>query len=254
MLTRFRRKAPVALAALLVSLAPTSLPAQAGLPEAGTLIQRYVDAIGGRDAVLRPRMSRTTGTFEMPGAGLRGDMEMLMAPPNRMMSTVTIPGMGTMRSGYDGDVAWAVDPMMGARLMSGGELESTREQANTLASIRDAGLFTTRETVERTEIGGQPCYKVRLVWKSGRESFDCYSTETGLLIASIGKQESPMGSIEVTTRYADYREFGGVRMPTRMTMEMMGQQQIMTISNVEYDTVDAAAFELPAEIRALRGG
>jgi hypothetical protein len=201
--------------------------------------------------VLRHETSRTVAQVEMPGAGLRAELEILSARPNRMRMVSTIPGLGMMHSGFDGEVGWSIDPMLGTRLLEGAELQSTMDEANILASVRDASLFAVRETVERAEYRGQPCYRVRLVWQSGRESFDCYSTETGLLVATVSRQESPMGSVEATSHFSDYREFGGVLMPTRIVVEVMGQQQIMTISEVEFDAVDAAEFELPAEIRAL---
>jgi hypothetical protein len=113
----------------------------AALPSASQVIARYVEAIGGRDAVMRHPTSRSVGTFEMPAAGLRGEMEILTAQPNRMVSVVNIPGLGTMRSGFDGTVGWSVDPIMGARLFSGAELESIRDQSTSLAALRDASLF-----------------------------------------------------------------------------------------------------------------
>lgn len=69
------------------------------------------------------------------------------------------------------------------------------EGANLLGALRDASLFTVRETVERTELNGAACYKVRLVWNSGRETHDCYGVDTGLMVAQVASQESPMGAI-----------------------------------------------------------
>src|SRR3546814_385959 len=100
-------------------------------------------------------------------------------------------------------------------------------------------------------MNGQECYKVRVVWKSGRESFDCYAVDNGLMVGMQLRSESPMGVIDVIVLLSDYEEFGAVRMPTRMTQQMMGQEQVMTISSVEFNTVDRGVFELPAEIRAL---
>ena len=233
--------------------APAQAPAPAAdaLPPAEQLIDRYVEAIGGREAVLGPTSSRATGTFEMPAAGLTGELVVLSGEPNQMVVTTTIPGMGEIRQGYTGEVGWAVDPNMGPRVLSGAELDALRDQATELAQVRDPSLIRSAETIELTEVGGESCYAVKLVWSSGRETTDCYSPETGLLVATTATQESPMGAIEVTSRMEDYREFGGVMMPTRMTQELMGQQMIMTIQDVEYNTVDPEAFELPAEIEPL---
>jgi hypothetical protein len=246
------RRIRAALAAALALAAAAPAAAQE-LPPAQQLVARYLDAIGGRDAVLAQRTSRTRGTFAMPAAGLSGELEVVMAPPGRMATTVEIPGVGTIRSGYDGTVGWSVDPMMGARLMSGGELEALREQANPLMAVRDASLFRSMETVRRHEMGGQPCWEVRSVTTGGREILDCYHVETGLLVAQTSTTESPMGSMQSTNHFSEYKEFGGVLVPTKMTQEAMGMQQVITITSVELDGVGPDDFVLPAEIHALMG-
>lgn len=231
-----------------------ALPAAAQeMPAADELIGRYVEAAGGREAILEARSSRTTGTFDLAAAGLAGTVEVVTSP-GRSATTVDIPGLGVIRSGYDGTHGWSLDPMTGARLMSGAELEAVREQANPLAAVRDPSVYPTRETVERTEMGGEPCWKVRLVSVSGRESFDCYHVDSGLIVGAVATQESPMGSNQVTTLLSGYRDFGGMRMPTRMVQDLGAMQQVIEIQNVEFGGVDDAELVPPAEIQALIGG
>jgi hypothetical protein len=234
------------------SVAATSpAAAQEALPPAEQVIERYVDALGGRDAVLRHQSVRITGTFSMPAAGIQGDMVMKSAAPDLSIVQIEIPGLGTILSGYDGAHAWSVDPNLGPRLLQGKELAAAREGAQYLAAVRDPSLFKVRETVELTEMNGQPCYKVRLVWNSDRETFDCYSVETGLLIAGIARQESPMGAIDVVTLLEDYREVNGTLSAMRMRQQMLGQEQVMTLDTVEHDVVDPSAFAPPETIRTL---
>lgn len=232
-------------------LAAAPAAAQDALPPADEIIDRHVAAVGGRDAVLAHTSSRVTGTFAMPSVGIEGTLVVNAAAPNLNMTRVEIPGLGTILSGFDGEVGWSVDPNLGPRLLEGMELAATREGSSQLAAVRDPSLFDVRETVERTEINDEPCFKVRLVWKSGRETFDCYSIETGLLIGGTSRQESPMGAIETVTLLEDYREFDGVRSATRIRQQMLGQEQIMTLDSVEYDVVDPADFIPPEPIRAL---
>ncbi len=242
------------LAGGLLLSAPAVVSAQQGdasLPAASELVARYVAALGGRDAMLRHTSIRSTGQFELPAAGLRGQLELVQAQPNRMMMRLTIPGMGVINSGFDGTHGWSVDPMQGARLLQGRELAAMRDQADFSAALRDAHHFQSMEAVERTELGGEPCYQVKLVWTSGRESYDCYHTETGLLVGTVATQESPMGSVEVVNLLSDYRDFGGLQVATRMRQQMMGMEQILTIDAVAFDAVDAAAMEPPAEVRSL---
>jgi len=93
---------------------------------------------------------------------------------------------------------------------------------------------------------------VKVTYTSGREVMDCYGTETGLLVGSVAKQESPMGVVEVTTLVGDYRDFGGLKSATTMRQQMMGQEQVMTLTNIEYDRPeDAAAFDAPPAIQTM---
>jgi hypothetical protein len=164
---------------------------------------------------------------------------------------ITIAGIGEMQQGFDGTVGWENNPMQGPRLLSGRELDTIREEAEFGASSRRGPNVVSSETVEQTEMNGEACYKVKIVWRSGRETYDCYSVASGLLVATLARRESPMGTLEVTSHLGDYRDFGGLKVATRMTQQMMGQQQAFTISKVEYDVVDPSTFELPPAIRAL---
>lgn len=235
-----------------LALAPAALAAQEELPPAAEVIDRYVEAIGGREAVMAAGGSHSTGTFSMPAAGLEATMDVYTATdPNRMVSVIEIPGMGTIRQGYTGTYGWSVDPNLGPRLLEGKELASIQEGASNQASVRDASLFDERTTVERTEMNGEACYKVRLVWKSGRETFDCYSVESGLLVASEANEETPMGTIPVITLISDYQQFGDILSPTRIRQQMMGQEQVITMDTVEYGEVDPERFAPPAVIQTL---
>lgn len=240
------------LAALCLFGAP-GLDAQDTLPNGRELVDRYVELIGGRDAVMSRPIIRSTGSFQMPAMGITGELVTYQAQPGRNVVQVNIPGLGEIRSGFDGTVGWSMDPIQGPRVMTGAELDHTREEANFASTIRDPSLVTEAETVERTEMNGKACWRVRLTWRSGRETFDCYAEDAGLLVASVSTQDSPMGSIQITTLLDDYEEFGGFRIPTRMTQHMMGQEQVMVIEEVDFPSLDESVFALPPEIQALVG-
>ena len=246
------RRALLLVAALVAAPAATTAQADADLPPAEEIIERYVEAIGGRDAVLSQPGSHTTGTFSMPMAGIEAEMEVWASnDPTRMLTVVEIPGMGTVMEGYTGEYGWALDPNMGPRILDGLELAAMREGASELGAVRDESMFTDRTTLERAEIDGEPCFRVRLAWKSGRETVDCYSVESGLLLASETTQETPMGDIPVVSMLKDYQSFGGLLSPTRIVQRMMGQEQIITLNEVEYIEIDPEVFTPPAAIQTL---
>lgn len=244
------RRMGAAVALMMSAVAVAPLTAQ-DLPAARSLVDRHIEAVGGRDAVLQSGAYRATGSFQMPAAGLNGQMVIVSETPNRMATRVTIDGLGEIVSGTDGKVAWSMDPMSGPRLLEGAELRAMLDGANMLAAVRDPSLVESMQTVERTEMRGQACLKVKVVWKSGRESSDCYSVDSGLLIATSATQESPMGSMEVVTHLSDYKQMGGVLMPSKMTQSVMGMEQVMTIDSVERGEAGRWPIEPPAAIRTM---
>jgi hypothetical protein len=241
----------VVIALTILAAAPVVAQAPANLPPAKDLIAKFVAATNAGPVMAKHQSVRTKGRFEMAAAGVSGDLEISQARPNKTMMRINIGGMGQIEQGFDGTTAWSINPMQGPRIVTGRELDAIREESSFGASSRQGPNVASAETMEKTEMNGEPCYKVKVTWKSGRETFDCYSVASGLLIASVGKQESPMGTVEVTNLISDYKDFGGQKIATRLTQQVMGNEQVLIINTVDYDAADAASFEMPAAIKAL---
>jgi hypothetical protein len=250
-MTRLCARLPALLAALTLPAVAIPASAQQLLPPATEIIARYQKEIGGKANFDSKTAMHATGEFAVPSANVTGSFEMFSARPNKALMRVTMGGFGEIRTGYDGAVAWSINPMEGPRLMQDAEKVQTAEKADFEAVLRDISRFKSVETVERTTVAGRDCYKVRVVWQSDRETFDCYSPETGLLVASLGQQQSNMGVIDAVTLYDDYREFDGVRVATRVAVQAMGMEQVFTMREVRFNNLPESTFELPAEIRAL---
>ncbi|MEP6507015.1 MAG: hypothetical protein ABJC63_02230 [Gemmatimonadales bacterium] len=235
--------------AVLLPLVAAAQVASAQLPAAPTLVAKYVAAINGM-AMMNAKSITTKGGMSMPSAGINGTVEMTQTGANQMAMVTNIPGMGEVQAGYDGTIAWAADPMQGARLLSGKEMDQMKDESDRRTLVRDPQLFSAITTVADTTMNGERCYEVKLSWKSGRETFDCFSATSGLLIASRTVQVTSMGSVPVVSYYTDYKKFGDITVATKTTMEMMGQQQILTISSVELGAA-AKVIVPPPAVQAL---
>lgn len=228
----------------------SSAPAQA-LPDAKDLIARYAQETGG-EAWKSHKSARMKSTVELAAMGLRIDVETSTIFEGRLLlAKMSIPGMGEMVSGFDGTTAWMKEPTTGARLLSGPEAEQVSEEADPEASSRMTKNIVSSETVEKTSMNGTDCYKVKHTWKSGRVTHDCFGVSDGLLVATTMKQVSPMGELEVTQFYSEYKDMGGIKRATVTTGQMMGQQIKNTLTSFEWDTVTPADVEPPADIKAL---
>jgi hypothetical protein len=231
---------------------PKAAPAGEGaLPSARSILDRHVEAIGGRQAVLSHKSIYMKGTLSMPAAGVGGTVEVFSALPNRLLMKVVIDGVGEIAEGFDGTHAWSISPMTGPMLQEGKQLEQKRVDAEFHGELNPDDRYVSMTTEERTEFDGRPCYRLRLVRKIGGEDFEFYDVATGLKAGSITTRETPMGAITATAVETDYRKFGNLLHPATMKQQFGPIEQVMTIATVEYDTVQPAVFELPQAIKAL---
>ncbi len=269
MVLPLRAQTPAPAPAAQTPAAKPAAPAAATLPTAREVIDRHIKAIGGREAILSHKSAHLTGTFSVPQSGMVGTIEMFgAANPDRTLVRITIPGLGEMLNGYDGSHGWAVTPMTGPMLQMGKELDQTKLDAEFYGELRDPKRYKSMKTVEKTFFPaangasaasdakpaapeGRPCYKISLVRIDGNEDFEFYDVETGLLAGRINTRESPMGTVTTTSIETSYKKFGNLLQPTSVVQKMMGVEQKLTLSTIEYDSVEPTVFDLPAPIKAL---
>ena len=247
--SRVARTVRVLAVGALLPVFPTFAGAQ-GLPAAKDLIAKWAAATGA-DAWKNHKSSRMKATFDMPAQGISANMEQVTLYPQQSAMKIDIPGMGEIRQGFNGEVAWSLNPMQGPSIVTGKQLEAQKEDNDPANYSRVSPAIVSSETVEKTTLNGQECYKVKHTWKSGKVSHDCFSAADGMIVWSQQTQSGPMGEVETTITYAAYKDFGGVKRAATTTFEAMGQQQVITMTGWEWDTVDAKELELPAEIKAL---
>src|SRR6516162_4017776 len=100
------------------------------LPPVDQILNRYVQALGGKAAIERLTSMAMTGTIEVQSAGLKGKTEMIANVPNKYLLKIEIDGIGAFTQGFDGTTGWAQDPMNGLRDISGLELAQLKREAD----------------------------------------------------------------------------------------------------------------------------
>src|SRR5437879_3173720 len=83
----------------------------ASLPTVEQVLDKYVQAMGGKDALDKVTTRVMKGSIELPATGdagsiVPGTIEIYMKAPNKRMLIVNIPGNGTDRRGYNGKDGW----------------------------------------------------------------------------------------------------------------------------------------------------
>jgi hypothetical protein len=250
-IAKHRMAGALAALALLTGLARAQEPAAGGLPTPQALVARSVEALGGQAAIehLPARWERSS--LEIPAQGISVAVQLYISG-NRMVTESEMPGVGTIRSGFDGEVGWAINPALGPQLLDGNQLQQARQSADPLSVLHPERYVASMQTVEETDFGGARCYRVRVTTPWGETYDEFFNKETGLPQGTIRSQASPQGDVEITAQITEYRTLAGVRLPREIHAEAMGMQIINRVDSTEVRAIPDSVFALPPEIRALR--
>jgi len=250
--TRHRLTLVAALAAAPCTLAAQAAPGGA-LPAPDSIVARYVEAIGGRAAVERQPARWDRGRVEIAAQGLTLTWE-AFSGGGRLSTRSELPGFGVIRTGWDGEVAWSLNPAAGPSILEGNAALQMQQGADPLAVLHPARYVASMRTVEETDCGGARCWRVRVTTPWGESYDELYDTATGLLRGTVRRQSTPQGDIEVVSEITEYRTVAGVRLPRVSRARMMGMEMLTTVDTSEVRTIPDSALAAPPEIRALRGG
>jgi hypothetical protein len=231
--------------------ARVTMAAQSSLPAGRDVVARHIAAIGGEAAFRAVKSMHARGRLEFPSQNIAGTLEVFSARPAKLLYRVDIAGIGRIENGYDGKAGWSLSPIAGPELLTGRQLTEAADDAWFEGALHDAAHVREVTTLARVQFDGHDAYRVKVVFTSGNEQIEFFDTATGLQIGAEATRTTPQGAIATTNVLRNYQKFGALMQPTTVVQRALGLEQIITITSCEYDTVPDAAFEPPAEVRAL---
>ena len=231
-------------------LAHRALGAQA-LPTPEALAARHDSLTGARLVLEGHRSLRMVGAMQIEAVGIDAPLEILKRRPNQYLMRATLGPMGEMLTGYDGANAWAVQPGAGATLITGDAARPIAEQADYFGDLHRYERFSSTETLPETDFEGKRVHPVRLVRAGTDTLYEFFEVATGLSVGGRASMTTPMGRMETTSLVGEYRDFGGLKVATRIEQRLPQYSLVIRIREVEFDTVDEAAVAPPESVRAL---
>ncbi len=217
-----------------VAEAPSE-PVPAGIT-AETVVNNYIDAIGGVKKLKKVKDITTKYDAEIAGAPMKISATITRKKPNMYKMEMVAAGMGTlMAQTYDGERA-KTSGMQGEKVLEGEDLEDMAQQAkfNTeLEYLTDA--YTLKLTKVAT-VDGQKAYVMEVTDKDGKTETEYYSVESGLKIKSESTEETPQGPISSSQSFSDYKEVNGVMYPHTLKIDAGPQKIKMTVTEIKVNS------------------
>jgi hypothetical protein len=222
------------------------------LPSAESILDRYIEVTGGKQAYQTRKTEITNGTVEYPSLGIKGTIVRYAAAPDNYYSTLEIEGLGKVEMGVSGGVAWENSALLGPRIKSGVERAEAIREGTLNANLEWRRLYS-KVAVEGVEtIDGEECYKVVMTPAEGNPETTYFQKKSGLAVKTSAVTITQMGEIPIELVVVEYKKLGGILAPSKVTQKAGAQEFTITMQSVEANPViPQTRFALPAEVQAL---
>ena len=222
------------------------------LPKGSDILDKYVVATGGKEAYEKVKNRVMTGTMEIGQASIKGNIAIYQAPPNKMLMTAELPGVGKIEEGTDGTTVWERNPLTGPRVKTGEEKAKGLRDATFDAEVNWRKVYKKAECVAEEKVDGKPCYKVELTMPEGQVRTAYYDKQSNLLVKTVSNEKSPMGNITVESILSDYKKVDGIFIPHKVRQKMAGQEIAIVLEKIEQNVkLPDNRFDLPEDIKKL---
>jgi predicted Zn-dependent peptidase len=211
----------------------------AEMPEgltATSIIEKYVDAIGGKTKLESVESYAMSAAAEMQGMKL--EMEMKKTSKDQFMQDVKMMGNSVSKQVLDGDKGYAVG--QGQRKdLSPEEIEKVKAESATFPELNY--LAVGGITLDGMEtVGDKKAYKVKVT--DSKTVY--YDAETGLKLQEVTITEMQGQQVKQTLMLDDYKEVSGILFPFKITQSMGPQNIEFIVTEIKVnDGVSPADFE-----------
>jgi zinc protease len=214
---------------------------------AAKVIEKSIEASGGRAAMEKLSSTHAKGTMEFQPAEMHGAVEIYAKAPNRQLVVSLIEGLGEIRQGFDGQVAWSQDAGGDITELSGAALEDLKRSSTFNAALKWQELFPKAELAGEEDVDGRRAYIVKLTSAAGKQVTHYYDAGTFLLLREKGVRDTPQGPMDITADFSDYRDVGGLKVPFRTKQVLPMAEIVVVISEVQTNVaIPDSLFAKPA--------
>jgi outer membrane lipoprotein-sorting protein len=234
--------------------APAATPAT---PTADEVVEKYLNAIGGRPALgkLESRISRGTMTVSVQGVELAGPVEVYAKAPNKLRTYARFD-LSQMGAGEvvvdqrcDGKSGFVSNTMQVDRDITGSQLQSLLNNAvfpTPLLNYKEAGGRV--ELTGKDTVGDRAAYVVVYTPKAGNPTTFYFDAASYLPLRMVAKVDIPElgGETEQVVDFSEYRDVHGITVAFAQTLVNSAQSISIHLASVEHNqAIDEAMFSKP---------
>lgn len=185
---------------------------------ASEVINKYIEAIGGKKALEKVEGIKKTYTASIQGRQMK--VKEKRKAPGMYRQSMEMGGKTRQEQVYDGEKAYMKSPRAGQQEITGDKKKRIAVFSHLFYLSKLDELNVEAEMAGLTEIQDQQAYKIKLSTESGFSWHEFFTKDNYLRVAQRQTASTPQGERTTTTYYGDYKEKEGIMIPHTMEQSM----------------------------------
>lgn len=186
-------------------------PPVASLPTVDQVLDRYVQALGGREAIdkIKSRVEKTSSLDPQS----KEVTEISIKLPASVLHVNQSDGY-TTNAGFNGKQAWGYDSAKSSwGLLDKGQRVSLIQEGELFPGARLRVSYSHLAITARQKLNDRDVYVLEATSPEDAHEQFFFDTESGLLLRRRTDQQSIFGSAPISVDFDDYRDVDGVKIP-----------------------------------------
>jgi len=209
------------------------------------ILDRFVEAAGGKEAIDGVKSYRMKGHFEMRALDLRGKMEVWAKDPQKSLTIIEFPGL-ILRKGYDGETHWAQTPFGSVTMTGPQEMSEVENDSEVYNASRIRNLYYRMKLERKARLSGRDVYIVEGQPTKGPAEKLFFDVENGLLVRWDMARRQVDRTVFVKVHLNDYRDIDGVKIPFNVRMAFESFDFSIIVDEMQHNLeINDAIFRRP---------
>lgn len=228
---------------LVVHAAPQNTDSSKALPTIEQVLEKYIRAIGGREANEKLKTRIAIGEWDNVTRGVRFPIEIYSKAPDKRVEILDASeNRGVTGRGYDGTSGWSMNMTeTGLRPLEGAELAMIRRESDFYRALRLDQLYKRLTVTAKENIDGREVYVVDAIPETGNPERLYFEAASGLLF----RRDVVYGKTPFHHYFEDYKDIDGIRLP--LTLRSEGPIKLVTrLKEIKHNVaIDDSKFKSP---------
>ena len=186
-------------------------PAPEAPPTVKQILNRYVQAVGGADALMKIT-SRTVKGSRIGADGVLVPEEVYQKAPDKLLTVTSYPNV-VFSNGYNGTAGWGHSSRDGATPLPDQLLAQLKRDAVFYKELKTQEIYSSLTLLGKASVRDADAYVIQATPADGPAEKLFFDVRTGLLVRRYTESDTPVGKLPLQVDYEDFREVDGIKQP-----------------------------------------